>query len=399
MNLRKYWRISFDGDKKYINSFADVTVTESNDFVVELESTDRYSLKDFIKAANKNLSSGQIKDLNGINFLYRYPGISLSRDRVGLYCEKTGLKMIRNKNAADARVISTKIIEKCVQTGYYNNKFMTGQQLINVVKQNATAFANAESKQNVILGLEKFFTDKLDALVTVPDRYYYNTEWDKTVEELCSELNDLKFVKNYSYKVDAKNENWFYELMGGKFKWILDDDCNQAMSDISVPIDDNMFLQLKQMLKGGGSDDVAVAMTMMANAKIKGSETYLGMIFFHFGERMKGTKVWNQVGFKSLRQKFQKYYDNTNYQHGTSYRYERLIELLIKDDALTVPAMEHVLDLLFERVIKSATGLGSSKAFKLERSSISLTPDFRAKVRSKSLSEVIKSEPVNDLPF
>ena len=78
MNLRKYWRISFDGDKKYINSFADVTVTESNDFVVELESTDRYSLKDFIKAANKNLSSGQIKDLNGINFLYRYPGISLS---------------------------------------------------------------------------------------------------------------------------------------------------------------------------------------------------------------------------------------------------------------------------------------------------------------------------------
>lgn len=123
------------------------------------------------------------------------------------------------------------------------------------------------------------------------------------------------------------------------------------------------------------------------------------MIFFHFGERMKGTKVWNQVGFKSLRQKFQKYYDNTNYQHGTSYRYERLIELLIKDDALTVPAMEHVLDLLFERVIKSATGLGSSKAFKLERSSISLTPDFRAKVRSKSLSEVIKSEPVNDLPF
>tara|TARA_R100000278_G_scaffold117386_1_gene97335 strand:- start:782 stop:1981 length:1200 start_codon:yes stop_codon:yes gene_type:complete len=399
MNLRKYWRIKFDGDKKYINSFADITISESSDFTVELESTDRYSMKDFIEAANKNLSSGQIKDLTGINFLYRYPGISLSRDRVGLYCEKTGLKMIRNKHAADARVISTKIIEKCVTSGYYENKFITGQQLINAVKKNATAFANAESKENVILGLEKFFTDKLDALVAVPDRYYYNTEWDKTVEVLCKELNSVSFSKNYAYKVAAKNENWFYEIMGGKFKWILDDDCNQAMSDISVPIEDKMFLQLKQMLKGGGSDDVAVAMTMMANAKIEGSETYLGMIFFHFGERMKGTKVWNQVGFKSLRQKFQKYYDNTNYQHGTSHRYERLIELLIQDDALTVPAMEHVLDLLFDRVIQSATGLGSSKAFKLERSSISLTPDFRAKVKRKSLSEVIKSEPVNDLPF
>ena len=399
MNLKKYWRINFDGDKKHINSFADITINESSDFTVELESNARYNVKDFIEAANKNLSSGQIKDLNGIKTLYRYPGISLSRDRVGLYCEKTGLKMTRNKHAADARVISTKIIEKCVTSGYYENKFITGQQLINAVKKNATAFANAESKENVILGLEKFFTDKLDALVAVPDRYYYNTEWDKTVEVLCKELNSVSFSKNYAYKVAAKNENWFYEIMGGKFKWILDDDCNQAMSDISVPIEDKMFLQLKQMLKGGGSDDVAVAMTMMANAKIEGSETYLGMIFFHFGERMKGTKVWNQVGFKSLRQKFQKYYDNTNYQHGTSHRYERLIELLIQDDALTVPAMEHVLDLLFDRVIQSATGLGSSKAFKLERSSISLTPDFRAKVKRKSLSEVIKSEPVNDLPF
>lgn len=399
MNLRKYWRINFNGDKKYINSFADMTVTESSDFAVELESTDRYSLRDFIKAANENLSSGQITDLKGINFLYRYPGISLSRDRVGLYCEKTGLKMIRDKHAADARVISTKIIEKCVSSGYYDNKFITAQELINAVKKNSTAFANAESKQNVILELEKFFTDKLDDLVAVPDRYYYNTEWDSTVEVLCKELNGLPGIKNYAYKVAVKNYNWFYEIMGGKFKWILDDDCNQAMSDISVPIEDKMFLQLKQMLKGGGSDDVAVAMTMMANAKIEGSETYLGMIFFHFGERMKGTKVWNQVGFKSLRQKFQKYYDNTNYQHGTSHRYERLIDLLIKDDALTVPAMEHVLDLLFEKVIQNATGLGSSKAFKLERSSISLTPDFRAKVKEKSLSAVIMSEPENDLPF
>ena len=399
MNLRKYWRIKLDGDKKYINSFADIMLHESKDFTVELESTDRYSMKDFLKAAEANLSSGQIKDLKGINLLYRYPGISLSRDRVGLYCEKTGLKMVRDKNLADARVVSTKIIEKCVTSGYYDNKFITAQQLIDAVKKNNCAFANAESKQNVILGLEKLFADKLDALVAVPDRYYYNTQWDNTVEVFCKALNGLPDIKNYAYKVATKNENWFYEIMGGKFKWILDDDCNQAMSDISVPIEDKMFLQLKQMLKGGASDDVAVAMTMMANAKIEGSETYLGMIFFHFGERMKGTKVWNQVGFKSLRQKFQKYYDNTNYQHGTSHRYERLIDLLIQDDALTVPAMEHVLDLLFEKVIQQATGLHTSKAFKLERSSISLTPDFRAKVRAKSLSEAIKSEPENDLPF
>ena len=248
MNLLKYWKIKFDGDKKHINSFADIYLHESKDFAVELETSTNYSLRDFLAAAEANLSSGQITDLKGINTLYRYPGISLSRDRVGLYCEKTGLKMIRDKNAADARVISTKIIEKCVTAGYYNNKFITAQQLIDLMKKNTTAYKNAESKQNVILGLEKFFADKLDVLVAVVDTYYYNTEWDKTVELLCKQMNDVSGLKTYSYKVDVKNKEWFYEIMGGKFKWILDDDCNKAMSDISIPIDDKMFLQLKQKL-------------------------------------------------------------------------------------------------------------------------------------------------------
>ena len=46
----------------------------------------------------------------------------------------------------------------------------------------------------------------------------------------------------------------------------MDDDCNKIMSDISVPINDEMFIQLKNMLKSGSRDDLGVAMTMMANA-------------------------------------------------------------------------------------------------------------------------------------
>ena len=76
----------------------------------------------------------------------------------------------------------------------------------------------------------------------------------------------------------------------------------------------------------------------------------------------------------------------------------KLISMLIEDDALTVPAMEHVLDLLFENIVKKATGLSASKAFKLERSSISLTPEFAARVKKKSLASALTDSQV-DLPF
>ena len=160
-----------------------------------------------------------------------------------------------------------------------------------------------------------------------------------------------------------------------------------------------MFIKLKNILKSGSRDDLGVAMTMMANAKIEGSETYLGMIFFHFGEKMKGTKVWNQVGFKSLRQRFQKYYDSTNYNYGHAARYDKMIRMLIEDDALTVPAMEHILDLVFHAVVKEATGLCSCDVFRLERSSISLTPEYREKATNQSLSKALGLSVSNELPF
>ena len=66
--------------------------------------------------------------------------------------------------------------------------------------------------------------------------------------------------------------------------------------------------------------------------------------------------------------------------------------------------MEHVLDLVFENVVLRATGLSNCKdVFKIERSSISLTPDMQKKVNDLGFSQAVKEAhtlEINDgLPF
>ena len=412
MKISKYYTIHFNMDEKYAN-FNSTTIKLSDKEIIlnDLSKiTNHYHLIDeIIKQMGENLESNRIEDLKNIKTLYRYPGISLSRDRVGLYCEKTGLKMVRDKNSADARVISKKIIEKTMDVTYNETDFVTFNKLIELVEDPSAgldAFQNIESMKSFQNDLKDYLKENNisgDAFVTCPCTHYYNSQWDNTVDKLVDstkiyrDTQKVEYVSHFPIKV--KDKELFNEFCTGSFKWLMDDDCNKIMSDTSVPINDEMFIQLKNMLKSGSRDDLGVAMTMMANAKIEGSETYLGMIFFHFGEKMKGTKVWNQVGFKSLRLRVQKYYDSTNYNYGHAARYDKMIRMLIEDDALTVPAMEHILDLVFHAVVKEATGLSSCDVFRLERSSISLTPEYREKATNQSLSKALGLSVSNELPF
>ena len=409
MKTSKYYIIHFDTDEKYLNFDSTVIKLSKKKVIINDDCNKRYNVVEtIVNKINEKLIHNKISDLKNVKTLYRYPGISLSRDRVGLFCDKTGLKIIRDKNLADARVISKRIIEKTMNVTYNETEFITFDKYIDLVNHRDAgvyAFKNLDILNSYVTQLKHWMIENNisgDDLLTCASHHYYNSKWDKTVDKLVDSMRaydrqkNSSYVKNYSVKV--VDNQLFDEFFNGSFKWLMDDECNRIMSDISVSINDEMFINIKDMLKGGSTDDLGVAMTMMANAKIEGSETYLGMIFFHFGERMKGTKVWNQVGFKSLRQRFQKYYDSTSYNHGHAGRYDQMIKLLIEDDALTIQAMEHILDLVFHTVVKEATGLSSSKVFRLERSSISLTSEYKLKANEQGLSQALKGYS-HKLPF
>jgi len=397
MKLIKIHRLHFSiGDHDTKIKKSQVSIDCDNDHAIDIQNVSRYN--DDIKIAiQEALGPNEVKSLDNIRTLYRYPNLSLSRDKVAFYCQDNDLKVIRNKDAADVRVISEKGIEKLMDY-HWSKNLVTPSKLIKVIEDHTAAFDTKADQLHCINVIKDIDPDEMIDIDSIVRRYYFADSWEHTISPMLGDIKKSK-TKSINWLVLAKNLEMFNEFINPTFKWILDENCNKLMSADSVALDDQSFIQIKDMLKSGGADDKAVAMNLMSNCDIESSKTYLAMLFFHFGDNMKATKPWNTVGFKALRKGFQKYYDNTSYSYQHSSRYEKLISMLIEDDALTVPAMEHVLDLLFEDVVKKATGLSTSKAFKLERSSISLTPDFRAKVKDKSLSAVIKEDPVNDLPF
>ena len=398
MKLIKIHRLRFDIDDHNTKiKKGQVSLDCDNDHAYDMPNVSRYN-DDLKKAIQKALGPNEVKSLNNIRTLYRYPNLSLSRDKVAFYCQNNDLKVIRNKDAADIRVISEKGIEKLMEY-HWSKKLVTPSKLIKIIENHTAAFETKADQLHCISIIKDIDEDEMIDIDSITRRFYHADSWEHTISPMLDDIKKSN-TKSINWLVLAKNLEMFNEFINPTFKWILDENCNKLMSADSVALDDKSFIQIKDMLKGGTPDDRAVAMNLMCNCDIETSKTYLAMLFFHFGDSMKGTKPWNTVGFKALRKGFQKYYDNTSYSYQHSSRYEKLIGMLIEDNALTVPAMEHVLDLLFEDVVKKATGLNTSKAFKLERSSISLTPDFRAKVKEKSLSTVIKEDPtVNDLPF
>jgi hypothetical protein len=344
---------------------------------------------------SKGLQDGRVSDFSGVKTMYRYPKLNLSRDKVSLYCEENDMKVIRDPNKADVRILSVGIMKSVITETWYNN-FLTRDKFIEIMKSYGSAFEDVNA---VIEKLKDTYDE--DSFITCARQYYHRPDcWDKYVGPFLNTIDEGKQMTTCNVIIEPKNLKTFNELFTGNFTWIMDEDANKVMSADSVTLDDEMYVQLKDMIKSGNGDDITVAMTTLANCNIETSKTYIAILFFHFFEFFKGTNTFNTVNFKSLRKAFQKYYDRTSYNHGHANRYETLIRLLTEDNALTVNAMEHILDLVFEKVVLNATGLSSSKeVFTIKRSSISLTPEFASQAKSLGFQEALKKEAMDGLPF
>ena len=108
----------------------------------------------------------------------------------------------------------------------------------------------------------------------------------------------------------------------------------------------------------------------------------MGLLFFHYLEHLKHIKTWNQVGFKTLRQDFEKYMVG-GWNSGHTSRYTQLITMLAEDDALTTDVVESILDLVFKNVLQASSGFEKDCAFKIDRPNVKLTDKISETGNSK----------------
>jgi len=348
-------------------------------------------------------------DWKTINKLYRFPHLSLSRDKLTTLKNKYDVKVVRDMEAADVCVISEKTIMKLTQQNYYGHLF-TKTEFIK--KLNDPRFVNCFTEES--FDFIKCYFDNMD-----DDEYIYMNDrfqsWELSDTFLKCPLlyfTEGKFKKGsteagLSY---VSPSNWVHhQTIFGKDAnrtFVSDIYVNEVCSEDSIVIDWEYYNNVKKMLSAT-NDDQNVAMTLMANCQIEKSKTALGLLFFHYGESMKSSKVWNQVAFKAIRQQFD-HYMISGWNSGHTSTFSMLVQKLAADDALTEDAMKHVCELVFERVLMSGCGFTKDEcAFEMELKDVRLTQEYKDKLKRSPLvinekitnnSELITGS-FDDLPF
>ena len=324
-----------------------------------------YNLK--VTASILEKANANKPDMTQVKKVFRFPHLSLSQDRMGIVKEKYGTKITRKKEDADLWVISAKYLQK--MTNYKWN--------VNLV-----TFTNAKKwydKFNHLFTDEakKYLDESFTTLnpeswieLDVPNWGIDNDDLSKSRDFLEKLESD---VVSQPYTMNMSDWNTLQELIDSD-KLISDVAMNDITSEDSVILDKESYNNIEAMLKANGKEDKAVAMSLMANCRINESHTWLGILFYDYSWAFKGTKMWNQVAFKTLRDKFADYIDyasNHSYEKNSG-RVNILTELLYKHGALSKDAIEMLKDRMHEAVLDYIDQRNSKIFYTFSRKDIKL---------------------------
>ncbi len=403
--MSKLYIINMDVDRYYSTSNKHVRIQKEDiEFKIKGEYIGEHHWQAGKTRAGEIVDSLTKRDIDWSTHLtmYRYSNLSLSRDKLSLMKEKYGTRVVRDRDSADVNVISEKTIEKLISNDLYYGSMWNVETFINKKLPQLSAVLTTEAHE-YLKGLVGHL--KPGDMIYGGDRY---NSWNTSDEFQESPLK---------YFTESDANNWMSERVNNGALYIGNDNLpawrslndpnktfvsdvyvNEVCSEDSIALDWEQYENIKKML-GATSEDKSIAMTLMANCKIEKSKTTLGLLFYHYGDSMKGTNVWNQVAFKTLRKQFDHYIINGwNASHTSTF--SSLIQKLAEDDALTEEAMKHVCKLVFERVLSSGCGFSTDQcAFEMKLEDVRLTQHYKDKLKreDKTLSELVTVG--DDLPF
>jgi len=333
-------------------------------------------LKSFINnITNKNIDTNHFN--NNVNSLYRFPKISLSRDKLSIYQEKTNFKISRDKDKSDICVISNKFLESQISEDWAYSINIT--YLLKCLKDALIVQPNDDKLKEYI---QLFSNQSKDTIILINRTYGWHENKIKSrvhnfIESTWKNMTDSKYIKN-SNTYYFNNPEMFDWLQANKHKLIMDTQLNKLCTEDSVTLKVSDWETISNLLRSSDSDNVTVGMSLMANCNLEESRTILAMLFTFTSDYMKGhgSKMWNQINFKSLKKEFTDYIDVQ--PNSWAWGYDRVIKQLSKDGILNSWAVKEVVKKLHENVLGNNFGVtATSSAFTIDLDAIKIKEEYK----------------------
>ena len=396
-DLKQLWLIDIDPCKleKANNTLTmqhnSVKVKQLGHYIESGDNSGRYRNKTNntkIKEIMNDIGTITSDDLKNADSLYRFPRLSLSRDKVKILQEKFDLKLKRDFHQADYGIVSEKYFD-----GLFVTRWLASADPADVISW-AQVYKDVfedDLCDEIINEINKIPTDAHVVMECewFSSYYYEGASNVDRYSKMAEKARNLGRNTSYHYYIESLDQ--WNDIQANISKLVWDSNINELATEDSEVLTEEMYIQLKTMLgwekteSGCGwqgtrdKENMNLALSIIANCNIQKSHTYLALLFSFLSDSMKDSSVWNTVNFKAVRKKFDKYIQMNGWNWCHAYNY--LIEYLIKDNALTEVAWKEVAQKMYDDVLSSQMGVDSKNHFSISPDSIQLKPELRARMK------------------
>jgi len=395
-DLKQLWLIDIDPsncdtiNNTLVMQNGSVKVKQLGHYIESDDTSGRYggrAKNPKIKEIMSGIGTITSDDLKNANSLFRFPRLSLSRDKVKILQEKFDLKLKRDFHQADYGIVSEK---------YFDGLFVT-RWLAQADPADVLAWAGVYQD----CFEDDLYNEIVNALNKIPADAHvvFESEWFSSYyhegasnldrySKMAEKARDIGRNTKYHYYIESLNQ--WNDIQANLSKLVWDSNINDIATEDSEVLTEEMYTQLKTMLgwekteSGCGwqgtrdKENMNLALSIIANCNIQKSHTYLALLFSFLSDSMKDSSVWNTVNFKSVRKKFDKYIQLGGWNWCHNYNY--LIEYLVKDNALTEISWKEVAQKMYDDVLSSQMGIDSKNNFSISPDSIQLKPELKEKI-------------------
>ena len=321
--------------------------------------------------------------------IYRFPKLSLPRQKVDHLKESANVSVTRNKDAADYHIISEKLLDSFFESSWNN-------------------FTTSDEAKDFLESCQNCFTN--DSFIKVRDMiedgmlYHFaiNAEWrnqNPHKDKLSESYNKLSRTKEgYDIYVPTSNLNDYNTIINNP-KLVLDRHIKELCDEGLHILTEEETLNIEKILGTHDVENLTLALEMMSNCNLEKSFDYVSYLYYFNFENLKMASNWNNINAKTLRKALDRF---TPYSNNSAIYYEAYLKKLIEADKLTEWAFKATAKKLFDGGMKSF-GLNRD-VFSISLDDIKLNPKYADVMKkAESADEIIKEltgDPAfDDLPF
>lgn len=304
--------------------------------------------------------------------IYRFPNITLPRQKMDLMKDKYNCKVIRDVTKADISIVSLKLFDTILERTWASSiPFQSLFQIVKWMKTDKNAFTDLAT-----IKIQEFLNET--PTFSMID-FKVNKHWSGSNPKLYDDINkyivdeDLNDEEGSDWILPKKSADAFNNLLISTSQIVFDTDISNIIDSELAVIENDKYEEIVQMVTSIDIENRTLALEMLANCNIEKSfDVVSGLYFWHY-DWIKSTNNWNTVNVKAMRTRLKSYEGGHNYDN--VYSYNKYIKTLTKDRKLTKFAIDKTRSLFLTKCLDRMVG-PSAEVFKVDLENLVLKEKY-----------------------